>query len=139
VSALLSRLPRPSLAVLACGVLGLAVVLTPWFALGEYVPNGWDATWWARAAAVAAVLAIVALRLERNGIAVLLTLVALACVAVRVIAPPDFGFGFDGLDVPTERRWGIYVALGADLVALLAAAARLLPARRGSPEASTGA
>jgi hypothetical protein len=125
VRGLARRLPRPSLAVVACGVLGLAVVLTPWFALDEYVPNGWDATWWARAAAILALLAIVALRLGRDRIALALIAAALACVAVRVIAPPDFGFGFDGLDVPTERRWGLWVALGAGVVALLAAAPRL--------------
>jgi uncharacterized membrane protein (UPF0136 family) len=129
VRALAARIPRPSLAIAACAVVALAVVLTPWFALDDYVPNGWDATWWARAAAIAALLAIVALRLERRRIAALLILAALACVVVRVIAPPDFGFGFDGLDVPTERRWGIWVALVAAVVALVASAARLRAAR----------
>jgi hypothetical protein len=129
VKALARRLPRPSLAVVACGVLGLAVVLTPWFALDDYKPNGWDATWWARGAAILAVLAIVALRLDRGRIAAALIGAALACVLVRLIAPPDFGFAFDGLDVSTERRWGIYVALAAALVALVAGALRL----RGRP------
>ena len=118
------------MAVVACAVVALAVVLTPWFALDEYVPNGWDATWWARGAAIAALLAIVALRMERHAIAAGLIVLALGCIAVRVIAPPDFGFGFDGLDVPTERRWGIYVALGAAVVALLASLARSVQQRR---------
>jgi hypothetical protein len=98
----------------------LAVVLTPWYALGEYVPNGWDATWWARGAAVAALLAIVALRLGRDREAAALIVVALGCVVYRVIALPDFGFGFDGLDVPVERRWGLFVALAGALVAAAA-------------------
>jgi hypothetical protein len=125
VRGLARRLPRPSLAVVACGVLGLAVVLTPWFALDEYLPNGWDATWWARAAAILALLAIVALRIGRDRIALALIAAALACVAVRVIAPPDFGFGFDGLDVPTERRFGVWLATGGAALALLLAAWRL--------------
>jgi hypothetical protein len=106
-------------------VLALAVVLTPWYALDDYVPNGWDATWWARAAAILALAAIVALRLGHDRVAVALIGAALGCVLVRVIAPPDFGFAFDGLEVPTERRWGLWLALGAALVALLAMVPRL--------------
>jgi hypothetical protein len=101
-----------------CALLALAVVLTPWYALDDYVPNGWDATWWARIALVAALAAAVALRLGRRREALALLVVALACVVFRAIAVPDFGFGFDGLDVPVERRWGLWVALGAGVVAL---------------------
>jgi hypothetical protein len=107
------------------------VALTPWFQLGDYQPNGWDATWWARGAAVAAIAAIVALRLGRDRAAVALAAVGLACVAVRVIAPPDFGFAFDGLDVPVERCWGLWLALAAALTAL-ATAALTASARRRS-------
>jgi hypothetical protein len=130
VSALASRL-RPhavhvedrtrALALAANAVLALSVALTPWYALDDYVPNGWDATWWARIAAVAAIGAMIALRLEgRAREAAVASGVALACVAFRTISLPDFGFGFDGLDVPVARRWGLYLALAAGLVALAA-------------------
>ena len=109
-------------ALAALAVLGLSVVLTPWFALDEYEPNGWDATWWARGALLAAVVAIVALRLRRAREAGILAGVALACVAFRAIVPPDFGFAFDGLEVPTERGWGLWVAVGAGVVALVVCA-----------------
>ena len=102
----------------ACGVLALAVVLTPWYALDDYVPNGWDATWWARAALVAALVAALALRFGRRTEAIAFAAVALACVIFRVIAVPDFGFAFNGLDVPVERRWGLWLALAAGVVAL---------------------
>jgi hypothetical protein len=137
VSALISRLPRPrsisvedkprALAIAACALLALAVALTPWYALDEYVPNGWDATRWARAAALLALGAIVAVRIDRLREAAILTAIAAACVAFRTIVPPDFGFAFDGLDVPVERRWGLFVALAAAIVAL---AATLRLARR---------
>jgi hypothetical protein len=106
-----------------CAVLAVAVVLTPWFGLDDYVPNGWDATWWARAALVLALAAAVALRLGRRRAALVLIAVALACVAFRAIVPPDFGFSFDGLDVPVERRWGLWLALAAAAVALATTAA----------------
>jgi hypothetical protein len=115
------RLPRPSLraaAIAACAVTALAVVLTPWYALDEYEPNGWDATVWGAAAAILALLAILALRLERLREAVALIAVATACIAFRAIVPPDFGFAFDGLEVPTERRFGVWLGLAAALVAL---------------------
>jgi peptidoglycan/LPS O-acetylase OafA/YrhL len=125
--------PR-ALAITGCALIGLAVVLAPWFALDEYEPNGWDASWWPRAAAILALIAIVALRMRRDRVAVVLIAAALACIAVRAIAPPDFGVGFDGLDVPTERRWGLYVALGAAVVALAAAALRLRTRRAVLPD-----
>jgi hypothetical protein len=140
VSALMQRIPRrihigdrtTALAILACAVTALAVVLTPWYALDEYVPNGWDATWWAAAGAIAALLAIVALRIDRPREALALTAIALACIAFRTIVPPDFGFGFDGLEVPTERRWGLFVALGGAIVAL-GATGRLWQRARRAP------
>jgi hypothetical protein len=101
-----------------CALLALAVVLTPWYALDDYVPNGWDATWWARIALVAALAAAVALRLGHRREAIGLLAVALACVVFRAIVPPDFGFSFDGLDVPVERRWGLWLALVAGIIAL---------------------
>lgn len=106
----------------ACAVLALSVVLTPWYALDDYVPNGWDATWWARGALVAALAAALALRFDRRREALALIAVALACVVVRTVVLPDFGFGFDGLHVPVERRWGLWLALTAGVVALAAAA-----------------
>jgi hypothetical protein len=101
-----------------CALLALAVVITPWYALDDYVPNGWDATWWARIALVAALAAAVALRLGHRREAIGLLAVALACVVFRAIVPPDFGFSFDGLDVPVERRWGLWLALVAGIIAL---------------------
>ena len=142
MSALVSRLPRPrriqvedrtlAIAIASCALTALAAVLTPWYALDDYRPNGWDATWWGRGTAIAALLAIVALRLQRAREAFALAAVALACVAFRTILPPDFGFGFDGLDVPVERRWGLFVALGAAIVATASTAliARRPPATR---------
>jgi hypothetical protein len=117
-------------ALAALAILGLAVVLAPWFELDTYTPNGWDATWWARGALAAAVAAIVALRIGRDRAAAALAALALACVAVRAIVPPDFGLAFDGLDVPTERSWGLWVALGA-AAAGLAAALGLARTREG--------
>jgi hypothetical protein len=101
-----------------CALLALAVVLSPWYALDDYVPNGWDATWWARIALVAALAAAVALRRGYRREAIGLLAVAVACVAFRAIVPPDFGFSFDGLDVPVERRWGLGLALVAGIIAL---------------------
>ena len=118
-------------AVGGCAVLALSVVLTPWYALSDYVPNGWDATWWARVALVAALAAALALQFGHRREAIGLIAVALACVVFRVIAVPDFGFGFDGLPVPVERRWGLWLALAAGVVALIAAAAQGL---RGTEE-----
>jgi hypothetical protein len=116
-------LTAPRIALAGCAVLALAVVLTPWYALDDYVPNGWDATWWARVALVAALAAAVALRLGHERIALALLVLAVASVVFRAIAPPDFGFSFDGLDVPVERRWGLWLALAAGVVACAAAGA----------------
>jgi hypothetical protein len=63
---------------------------------------------------------IALLRLGLYRIAALAATVALACVAYRVIALPDFGFGFDGLTVPVERRIGCWVALASSSLALVA-------------------
>ena len=120
------------MAIAGCALLALAVALTPWFALGDYVANGWDATWWARLAALAAAGAIVAVRLDRDRVAVALAAVGLACVAFRAIAPPDFGFAFDGLHVPVERRWGLWVALAGAAIAFASAALTAAAARRSA-------
>lgn len=99
-------------ALAANGVLAASVVLLPWYALGEYVPSGWQATWLARLALALALVNAVLLRLGRTGGELLApSLVAVAVVAWRVAFPPDFGFDFDGLDVPVERRYGVLVAL----------------------------
>jgi hypothetical protein len=107
-----------TVAVGALGLLALSVVLTPWYSLDDYTPNGWDATWWARLALLGALAAIVALRLGRSHEAALFATVALGCVVFRVVAVPDFGFGFDGLDVGTERDWGLWVAVAAAIAAV---------------------
>jgi hypothetical protein len=117
-------------AVLLAGsaMLALSVVLLPWYALDEHVTSGWDAGWVARAALFLALAVVVLARLggwAREALA--LALAALALVAVGLAFPPDFGFDFDGLDVPVERRAGVWVALAA---ALLAAGAASLEVRR---------
>ena len=117
-------------ALAALALLGLATVLVPWFSLDTYTPNGWDATWWARGALAAAIAAIVALRVRRDREASVLAALALVCVAFRAIVPPDFGLAFDGLDVPTERDWGLWLALAA-AAAALAATLRLARERPG--------
>ena len=124
-------------AIGASAVLALATVLLPWYALDAYEPNGWDATWWARAAAIAAVVAIALLRFGLYRLASVAALVALACVAYRVITPPDFGFGFDGLSVPVGRRIGCWVALASSLLALLLSARLAWSSRRGSAQRPT--
>jgi hypothetical protein len=124
--------------VAVAGAVALAVVVLflPWYALGDYVPNGWDATWLARLALAAGVAAALVLRLGGPArVAAALWLIALALVAVRVAFPPDFGFGFDGLDVPVERRAGSWAGLATALLGTLAAwwAARARPAAHVAP------
>ena len=117
--------------VAANGVLGLSVVLLPWYSLGPYLPSGWQATWWARAALGLALANIVLLRVRRAPLALLASsLAALAIVAFRVAVPPDFGFDFDGLEVPVERRFGAMVGLLAAAAAALAALGPALLGRR---------
>jgi hypothetical protein len=104
-------------------VLALSTILLPWYELGAYEPNGWEATWLAGLALVAALGGIVLARVAPSSRwALWLALAALAAVAVRVAFPPDFGFGFDGLDVPVERAIGCWVALGAATLAAIGAA-----------------
>ena len=121
-----------ALAIGANAVTALAVVLLPWYELDAYRPNGWDATWWARGAALAALAAIVALRADRPRLAAFIAAVSAALIAWRVITPPDFGFAFDGLTVPVRRQAGCWVALASSLLALLASA-RLAWARQAAP------
>ena len=128
-------------AIAASGVVGLSVVLLPWYALDAYEPNGWDATWWARAALAAALVNIVALRFDRPRLATLAAALALAFIAYRVAVPPDFGFAFDGLTVPVERQVGCWVALASSLRALLASSrlawwGREAAARSQAPESA---
>jgi peptidoglycan/LPS O-acetylase OafA/YrhL len=127
-------------------VTALATVLLPWYRLDDYTPNGWDATWWARLALLAAVAGLVVAGVEaspRAGVAA--AAVATVAIAFRLAVPPDFGFAFDGLDVPTERRVGAPLALAGALLALAAEALRLRarPARPdpspGSPRSDTAA
>jgi hypothetical protein len=108
------------LLLIGSAALALSTVLLPWYELGSYEPNGWDATWLARAALVAALCCIVLARTStRAQLALWPALAALVLVAVRVAFPPDFGFGFDGLDVPVEREVGCWVALGTAMLAAL--------------------
>ena len=127
----LTNLSRAGFAITA-----LATVLLPWYRLDDYTPNGWDATWWARLALLAAVVGLAAAPIEEAArLRTAAAAVAVAAIAFRLAAPPDFGFAFDGLDVPIERRLGAPVALAA---ALLALAAELLRARRARPGPSPG-
>ncbi len=103
-------------------MLAVVVLFLPWYALGDYVPNGWDATWFARLALTAAVAAALVLRLGGPArLALALWTAALVLVATRVVFPPDFGFGFSGIDVPVERRVGCWAALATALLGALAA------------------
>jgi hypothetical protein len=122
-----------AVAIAASAVLALSVAFLPWYALESYEPNGWDATWWARGAAAAAIVTIVLLRFRLYAAAAPAAAVGLACVAVRVISPPDFGFGFDGLTVPVERRIGSWVALASSSLALLASLLLAWRSFRASP------
>jgi hypothetical protein len=119
------RLDRTSLAPIAALLaFVLSVMALPWFALGEYVASGWQATWLARLALLAAVAAALLLRLggeRRRRASAALAAVALVLVAFRAALPPDFGFDFGGLEVPTERRFGLWVGMAAAAIAALAA------------------
>ena len=122
----------------------LATVLLPWYRLDDYVPNGWDATAWGKVALLAAIAGLALASVEEAASArIALAALAVAAIAFRLAVPPDFGFAFDGLDVPTELRPGALVAL---LGALLALVAELLQERRArtgpspdSPRSGTGA
>jgi hypothetical protein len=120
-----------ALATAAAAVLALSVVLLPWYALSAYEPNGWHATWWARAAAATAIATIVLLRRGQDRAAAIAAALGLACVVLRTASPPDFGFGFDGLSVPVARRAGCWVALASSGLALLGSS---LLAFRARPE-----
>ena len=122
---------------LAAALLALIALLAPWYALDDYVPNGWDATWWARLAALLAVANVAVLRFtDWRRVPVALAAAALVLVAVRVAWPPDFGFDFDGLTVPVERRAGCWAAL---LVAPAHLALAALLARRGPAAGASAA
>ncbi len=100
-----------------------AILLLPWYSLGEYDPSGWEASFWLRAALVLTLLATLALRFEVIGARAFAgaALVVLAMVAFRVALPPDFGFDFDGLDVPVDRSLGAWAGLGAAVAFAVAA------------------
>ena len=118
-------------AIAANGLLALSILLLPWYALDDYVPSGWDATDAAKLALVCAVANVVLIRV-RGSASRVLAIAALLLVALRVAHPPDFGFDFDGLEVPTERRFGCWVGLGS---AVMAAALALVPHPRVSESA----
>ena len=103
---------------------GIAIALLPFFKLDDYTPNGWDASWWIRLALIASLIGLVVERLRLAAAAI-----AVATIALRLAVPPDFGLDYDGLNVPTERAFGVYVALAAAITALLAELAR----RRAQP------
>jgi hypothetical protein len=133
------RPTRRDASIAGFALAALSVAVLPWYALDDYVPNGWDATWWARVALVAALAGLALASADAFPRARLaLAAVGLAAVAYRLAVPPDFGFGFDGLDVPTARRAGPWVAAGALALVLLA---ELLSARPApdSPRSDTGA
>ena len=118
----------------AFALTGLAIVLLPWFRLDDYTPNGWDASWWIRLALVAVIVGLV---VTQAPLRVALAAVAVAAIGFRLAVPPDFGFDYDGLDVPTERAFGAWVGLATALAALLAEALRLR-ARPAPPDPSPG-
>lgn len=127
-----------SLARLGFALTAAATVLLPWFRLGDYEPNGWDASAWGKIAALAALTGLGlasagALPWARAGLAA----VMVAAIGFRLAVPPDFGFAFDGLEVPTERAIGAPVALATALLAL-AAELRRLRARPARPDPSPG-
>jgi peptidoglycan/LPS O-acetylase OafA/YrhL len=123
---------------LAFAATALAVVLLPWYTLDDYTPNGWDASWWIRLALLAALLGLaLGAAGEAGRLRHALAAAAVAAIAFRLAVPPDFGFDFDGLDVPTERAWGAYVGLATALGALLAEGLRLR-ARPAPPDPSPG-
>ena len=127
---------RANLARAAFAATALATVFLPWFALGEYTPNGWDATWWARLALLASLFGLALASVPGAGrLRVAAAAIAAAAIALRLAIPPDFGFGYDGLDVPTERRIGAPVALATALVALATELLRLR-ARPARPDPS---
>lgn len=102
------------LAIVAYALLALSIVLLPWYELGDYVPNGWDATFWVRAALILALIQIVLLR-ARTGPVIAVGVVIALFIAFRVALPPDFGFDFNGLAVDVTRRVGSWVGLGLAL------------------------
>lgn len=109
-------------ALASSGLLAASILLLPWYELGAYEPNGWDASFWLRVAVVLAALNLVTVRADgRRAGSVPLAAVALGLVAARVALPPDFGFDFDGLDVPVERRLGVWIGLATAVAALVAA------------------
>lgn len=122
-------------ALAANAALALSVVVLPWYALAEYTPSGWQATWLARLALVLALGGIVLLRLGRAPRDLLTpALGALLLVAYRVALPPDFGFDLDGLEVPVERRPGALIALVAAATAFgVPLSLELARRRRGPP------
>jgi hypothetical protein len=134
---------RPSargLAIAAYALLALSIVLLPWYELGDYVPNGWDATFWARAALILALIQILLLR-ARTGPVIAVGVVIALFIAFRVALPPDFGFDFDGLTVDVTRRVGSWVGLGLAVVGAvltyLAVRAHPAPAPPPVPQAAS--
>lgn len=97
------------------GVLAAAVLGLPWYALDEYVATGWEGTAWMRVVVLLALLDLVLASTRSYRVLVPSSLLVLAIVAFRVIVPPDFGFAFDGLHVPVERRVGCWVGLASAL------------------------
>jgi peptidoglycan/LPS O-acetylase OafA/YrhL len=125
-----------NLARIGFAVTALAVLLAPWYRLDDYVPNGWDASWWVRLAFVAALAGLALASTNVNPQArIMLAVVAVGAIAFRLAIPPDFGFAFDGLDVPTERRVGAPLGLAGALLVLVA---ELLQERRARTARSPG-
>ena len=132
---------QPSLekAALAKAALAVSVFVGPWFALYRYTPNGWYATWWARLVLLVAAINLVLMAADLFGRAqVALAALTVAAVALRVVWPPDFGFAFDGLQVPVTRRPGVWVALGLAVLALALTALARRRATTASPARPAG-
>jgi hypothetical protein len=131
--------PAELLAAPAAALLGVALFL-PWFEIAGVRENAWQAltvTEIPSALAALAGLALVLATLTRPSPAIPLALavasavlaaVAIVAVAARAVAPPDGA---------TARCYGLWLALGAAVVLLLAALASLRDERpvRGVPVA----
>ena len=135
-----------NLARLGFALTAAAAVLLPWFRLDDYEPSGWDASAWGKVAALAAVAGLALASGDALAkVRLALAATAVAAIALRLAVPPDFGFAFDGLEVPTERAIGAPVALATASLALVAELLRLRarPARPdpspGSPRSGTAA
>lgn len=118
------------LSVAAALLLFAVVVGQDWYRLAPYEPSGWDASDVLKFAAVCALvevalgvlvfLGFMPRHLVVPALRILATL-ALAAVAFRLAAPPDFGLDLGRVEVDTERLAGAWLGLGTAAVGAVAA------------------